>query len=166
MVEKLDNTAEIIKEVYARYGVAMYFAQHIEMSISVLLTTIKMSRGKIKTDLNYDFHLEKNFKTTLGRLIGYIKEVIEIDDKLEEDLEELLNLRNYLAHSYFRENSINFKKKDGRHQILSELKSIRQILEAGNKKIELISIPIFKHYGLTAERLKEIEKEMLPKEYL
>lgn len=161
MIEEIDEESWQIREVYAKYGLTMYFAQCFETGLVNLLVSLKLKdREKIiKSDI--DLFMEKNYEKTLGGLIHSLKKAIKTSENLEADLKELLDIRNYLAHRYFRVKAIDFMKKDGRQRMLSELESIISKLENGDKKIDSIISAIYKQYGITYEMINKIIKDLL-----
>jgi len=161
LIEEIDEESWQIREVYARYGLAMYSAQCFETGLVNLLVSLKLKdREKIiKSDI--DLFMEKNYEKTLGVLIHSLKKVMKISENLEADLKELLGIRNYLAHRYFRVKAIDFMKKDGRQRMLSELESIISKLENGDKKIDSIDSVICEQYGITNEMIDKIIKDLL-----
>jgi len=161
LIEEIDEESWQIREVYAKYGLAMYSAQCFETGLVNLLVSLKLKdREKIiRSDI--DLFTEKNYEKTLGGLIHSLKKVMKISENLEADLKELLDIRNYLAHRYFRVKAIDFMKKDGRQRMLSELESIISKLENGDKKIDLIDSVICEQYGITNEMISKIIKDLL-----
>ena len=86
---------------------------------------------------------------------------MEISDNLETELKELLEIRNYLAHRYFRVKAIDFMKKDGRQHMLSELECFISKLEGGDKKIESITAVIAEQYGITDKTICRSVEDLL-----
>lgn len=161
MVEETDDESWQTREVYAKYGLAMYFAQCLETGLVNLLVALKLKdRDKI-TLSDIDSLIEINYEKTLGKLISSLKQAMKTSEDLETDLKELLDIRNYLAHRYFRVKAIGFIKKDGRQRMLSELESIISKLENGDKKLDLIDSVICEQYGITNEMISKITKDLL-----
>jgi len=165
MTEKIDKKEWLIREVYARYGLAMYFAQCVERGLAILLTALEIGR-KMKTRSDYDLLLDRNFENTLGRLIKLLEKEMKVDYELKDELEEMLKLRNYLAHNFFWQHGINFMEENGCQLMLSELESIIFKLENANKTIISFTSVIRKRYGVTDEKINKIQEELLSKYYL
>ncbi len=161
MIKEIDDESWQVREVYAKYGLAMYFAQCLETELVNLLISLKLKdRNKI-TMFDFDSFMEENYRKTLGRLINSLKQAMEISDNLETELKELLEIRNYLAHRYFRVKAIDFMKKDGRQHMLSELESFISKLENGDKKVGSISSVISEQYGITDAMISKTVEELL-----
>jgi len=161
MIEEMDDESWQTREVYAKYGLAMYFAQCLETGLVNLLVALKLKdRDKI-TRYDIDSLIEINYDKTLGKLISSLKQAMKTSEDLENDLKELLNIRNYLAHRYFRVKAIDFMKKDGRQHMLSELECFISKLEGGDKKIEYITAVIAEQYGITNETICKNVEDLL-----
>lgn len=161
MIEEIDDESWQIREVYAKYGLAMYTAQCLETGLVNLLTALKMKQGDKMTRSDIDSFFEENYKKTLGGLISSLRQSMEISENLESDLGELLDLRNYLAHRYFREKAVDLMKEGGRRNMLSELDVIRLKLEDGDKRIDLIFSAYRKKFGISDEMINRKVSELL-----
>lgn len=161
MIEEIDEESWQTREVYAKYGLAMYFAQCLETGIINLLVALKLKdRGKItRTDI--DLFMEENYQKTLGILISSLKQEMKISEDLENDLKELLDIRNYLAHRYFRIKAFDFMNKNGRQHMISELDYFISKLESLDKKIESITGAILSKYCITDEMINKILEDLL-----
>ena len=161
MIEEMDDESWQTREVYAKYGLAMYFAQCLETGLVNLLVALELKdRDKI-TISDIDSLIGINYDKTLGKLIYSLKEAMKTSEDIETDLKELLDIRNYLAHRYFRVKAIDFMKKDGRQHMLSELECFISKLESGDKKIESITAVIAEQYGITDEAICKSVEDLL-----
>ena len=161
LIEEIDDESWQIREVYAKYGLAMYSAQCFETGLVNILVSLKLKDREKITRSDIDLFMEKNYEKTLGGLINSLKQVMKISENLETELRELLDIRNYLAHRYFRVKAIDFMKKDGRQRMLFELESIISKLENGDKKIDLIDSVICEQYGITNEMVSKKIEDLL-----
>ena len=161
MIEEITDEAWQTREVYAKYGLAMYFAQCLETELVNLLFSLKLKDKDKITRFEIDLFREDNYEKTLGSLIKSLKQTMEVSENLEMDLKELLEIRNYLAHRYFRVEIIDIMTKDGRQHMLSELDSFISKLENGDKKIGSILSVICEQYGITDAMISKMEEELL-----
>lgn len=161
MIEEMDDESWQTREIYAKYGLAMYLAQCLETGLVNLLVYLEVKDGDKINSVDIDLFMEENYEKTLGRLINSLKQAMEISDNLETELKELLEIRNYLAHRYFRVKAIDFMKKDGRQHMLSELESFISKLENGDKKVGSISSVISEQYGITDAMISKTVEELL-----
>lgn len=161
MIEKTDEESWQIREVYTKYGVAMYFAQCFETGLVNLLVVLKLKdRDKI-TRADIDAFMRGNYKKTLGQLISLLKREMEISEGLENDLKELLEIRNYLAHRYFRVKAVDFMKRNGCQHMVSELECFVSKFKSIDMKIESITFAIAQKYGIKDETIGKIMDGLL-----
>jgi hypothetical protein len=99
------NRDELVKEVYAHYGLAMYLSQVLEHGIVnalIFIDFVPSNMHKYKHRTLWEKHLDEfsaqHFKTTLGKMINNLKKHIAIEADFEEMLTKALETRNYLAH--------------------------------------------------------------------
>ncbi len=116
-----DLVEEQVKEVYARYGLAMYQAQCVERSLAILLATEYGPGIQKITRTEYDKLLESLFKKTLGALLTELRKSGVVSLNFESDLSNALKQRNWLAHNYFWERAGHFMTIKGRSMMIEEL---------------------------------------------
>lgn len=87
--------------MYATFGLAMFQAQAMEAALKSALIVAQVSDRRFATLAEYDAAFDKHFKTMLGRLIEALKPFISDDNRLADDLQLALAVRNELAHHFF-----------------------------------------------------------------
>lgn len=155
---KFESTSEHVKEVYARYGLAVYMSQVLEYGIVIgfiILDLIPSKRHRAKSKEEWrqmvDEFTDGHFKKTMGRLITELKMVAQVPKELEDRLEKALKLRNRLVHRYFRERDAEFLSYAGRELMLQELGEARNLFKEVDEKLEQILIPLLHESGVTKE---------------
>ena len=99
--EHIDPDSEQIREVYARFGVAIYYAQCLERQLAIILAT-KYGPGPTRiSQSDFDRIIDDLFSKTLGQLVSEIRRAAELSDDEGERLKKALEKRNWLAHRYF-----------------------------------------------------------------
>ena len=94
------NSKEVkmINELYCLVGEILENAQYIEWNIALI---VSKSHNVEATNL-----FENMQNMTMGQIIGYAKKVEFFEESDIEELEYILNKRNYLAHQFFKKNDI------------------------------------------------------------
>jgi len=162
-VNHLDIESDRIKEVYAHFGLAMYFSQCLERTFSMALVTVfnldlmKTTRGQ------FDSKLDSNFKKTLGSLLREMKKTQLIDEGLESELLQVLDKRNWLAHHYFWDRAIQFMNKDGQLAMIRELEDITACFHEMDSKLMDLLKEWRRNKGISDEVVQEILEEMVSK---
>jgi hypothetical protein len=114
MLEEIDPESAQIREVYARFGLAMYQSQCVEREVAILLATEYGPGIKAITQAQYSELLESLFRNTLGGLITKLIKSGQIDSNFESTLRKALTQRNWLAHNYFWERAPHFLDEKSR----------------------------------------------------
>lgn len=148
MLEEIQPEAWLSREVFARFGLAMYSAQTLEHEIVNLIVWTGIRSGDYTTAEQMETANAVLFKKTLGRLkrelLGH-----RIDlSHLESDLIRAVELRNFLAHSYFRERAGAFMTHDGKEQMLTELDDATTFFEKVDSALTPFTRRIIDEYGL------------------
>lgn len=147
-----------VREVYAHYGLAMYSAQSLEKAICILLTA-ETSDPKTMTKSDYDRILKSYFDKTFGVCIKKLNTTIEITPKLEERLQNALEKRNLLAHTYFWDRAAHFMREDGRNYMIRELNEITDFFEKLDSEISEINHKWLSKLGISEDWIeKQMEK--------
>ena len=160
-MEELDPVSAQIKEVYARFGLAVYQAQCVERQIAILLAT-KYGPGVHKiTRTQYDELLRSLFKKTFGSLANRLRKSAHIPGDFEQSLEKALEYRNWLAHHYFWERAGHFSTEKGRLFMIAELQEIVDFLGDLDRRSNAMVKKWSGEHGVSEEAFEvEIEKLM------
>ena len=149
------------KEVYAFFGLAAYTAQVLERG--VIIFSVVMRIGKIpKVTRNLIDKLYADFESkTFGKLLKYERNSNVLQGDLLDDLDNALQLRNKLIHRYFYEHAENFMSIQGRKFMIDELRSMSDVFEKTDQKLETISLLLWEKYGVTKDYLDKEYEQLL-----
>ena len=119
-----------IKPITEILGLAVLDSQRLEYSIGflMLLSRKDFDFSNKNQDEEIDEYMLNLSKKTLGTLMKQLQELIVVNDKLIERLEEALDARNYLIHRFLNNQGEKFLTKDGRIEVLNLVKEKRKIL--------------------------------------
>ncbi len=160
-MEQLDLESEQIKEVYARFGLAIYQAQCLERQLAILLSTEYSPGPKKMTRDQYDELLQLHFQKTLGSLITYLRKSVDIPNDLESILTDALKKRNWLVHHYFWEKAGQFMTESGRIRMIQELQGLAFFFDRIDKLLTEISHKWCEQHGITEEMVQKQLEELL-----
>lgn len=120
----------MINELYCLFGEIFENAQYIEWNLALIVC----ESHNIKAADNL---FEKMQDMTMGEVIGFAKKVEYFEPQDIEELEYILNKRNYLAHQFFKKN--NIVKHNGNAKFLEnkigELQNILRRFENFNNML-------------------------------
>jgi len=161
--EDLPNEDARVREVYARYGLAMYYAQGMEVTLANLLMVASLGvETKTVEDLD---DLEQVLTTsTAGRLLKRLWQSGLVTAQEETQCERAVNRRNFLAHHFFYEHARDFLTDGGKRTMLYEVDQARyRFMEIGRTLTRTL-FALGARYGLTAEAVNEYVESTRPRE--
>jgi len=153
--------AEHLKEVYARFGMAVYCAQVLEhglVNALVILDLIPsrdhLARSRDEWAAEVDAFMDRHFEATMGRMMKNLRDVTPVGTELESLLREALRRRNWLIHDFFRERATELISSAGRDQMLHEVDECRELFQTVDERLETIVAPLRRKLGITDELLE------------
>lgn len=153
---------EQTKQVYAYFGLAVYFAQVLEQHAINMIALKLMIEHKITESDEIDklWNKYEGSKKTFGALINEINQLYKISDNHKAQLKEFLNKRNFIAHDYFKFNVDIFYNENGKFRMVKDFIAFREQA----KEIDGILTTYFEEYqkiaGITPERLEKLSAEL------
>lgn len=154
---ELSPEREQIREAFARYGRAMFFAQCVEKQVAILLATTFKPDFFASTPDERDAYFDVEFRKTLGKLIVSLGSAVPVPSALEGRLGRAVLLRNWLAHEYFWDRSLEGMSFGGRAGMIDELDEAAEFLRSVDEELTGVSIAWLVRQGVPAEL---IEAEM------
>ena len=156
------DEGEHVKEVYARFGLAVYCAQVLEHGLVNALLILALipsrrhrARSRDEWEAAVDAFMNRHFQTTMGRMMKAIRDVTAVPSDVETLLGDALTRRNWLAHDFFRDRAREFMSIPGREQMLREVDECRACFEAADKRLDEIIRPLRVKAGITDELLAQ-----------
>ena len=152
------DEAEQQKEVYARFGLAVYHAQVFEHSIANFLLTAELVKavGVVRTQEAWerlvDHTLDSSFELTLGNMIKRVFDAIGIDEREQEEIRVAKRNRDELCHRFFREHAEQFMTPSGRLKMLDRLETLGSQIRSATAIVDLIEGATAKLLGQTPEK--------------
>lgn len=164
----MDTESDDIKEVYARFGLALYYAQVLEHGIVNALVVVDLipsrrhlARSKAEWEAAVDAFMGLHFEHTMGKLMYDLRSVSRIPTDLDDLLKRALRKRNWLAHEFFRERATEFFTSSGRDQMLTEVDKCCDLFKAADEALENVVKPLLSAAGITDEILEREYEAML-----
>lgn len=148
--------------VYAYFGLAIYFGQCLEETFLIMLWTDRIFKKKVKTneEVNGIIDAIENSKKTMGIFINEVKQSYSLTTSIIDQLDKILDKRNYLAHKYFKLHIEKFHSEIGQLEMIKyfcdfidESKQVDEQLESYYKKYT-------DKLGLTEQKIEQIMVEM------
>jgi hypothetical protein len=148
MLEDIEPESWLAREVFARFGVAIYTSQVLEHGIVNLVVWSGLRDGDYRAYEETEAANVKLFRQTMGSvkktLLSRRPDIAHLDDLLIR----AVRLRNFLAHEYFRERAAAFMTEEGREEMIEELKKAVTFFEDVDARLEPLTMQIIEATGV------------------
>src|SRR5438445_4154908 len=150
---ELSPKADQIREVYAWFGVAMYYSQVVEQTLQYLLATVFGPGDDWLRRHGLDVLLDRYSRKTFGQLARELKKKNLADDLIAA-IGTSVEKRNWLAHQYYVDRSVELLGFEGRSRMISELAEIRRTFIELDKRLMDVGAKWRLDHGITDEMIK------------
>jgi hypothetical protein len=125
-VDTSDSPDEnLVKEVYAHFGLCVFFSQVIETNLINFLTALETAASKVPTRRTFDDLYAKHESFTFGNLMKALSAHGFLPNDVMQDVQRLKAERDHLAHRYFRDHDLDFMTVGGCNQMIDDLQARR-----------------------------------------
>ena len=152
-LEDLPLYAKQNREVFARFGLAMYRAQCLEIQIGQMAAIYDPKFAAMSPD-ERDRAFDEEREKMLGRLIERLAKRMRMPSVLRSRLIEAKKLRNWLAHRYFWERAKTILKPDGRDSMISELQEKADSFKALDTELTDFTAELLFRSGVAREEFE------------
>lgn len=156
-----------IREVYSRYGLAMYMAQVLEhgmVNALVVMRTLPTMRSHDDAP-SWHASFDNAYRTGLARTYGnMLQQLVSLErfpTKLLERLKAAKEDRDILAHRFFWQNDLAFLNRDGRTSMIAWCQARIELFTALSDDLDAFLAPIQAQYGITQERIDRVFEQSL-----
>ena len=132
--EPLDRADWEQREVYANFGLAIYFCQVLEFQLVSYVALIRRSKaGRQMSEAKSSRLLDRLLGGTFGQNIGEVRDLLGGRSIIESPMAEALKLRNNLVHNWMRERALQQSTSENRLAMIQELKEARRTLQDADR---------------------------------
>lgn len=156
-----DTDEELIKEVYARFGLTYYISECLYRGLCnfYVLGTFEskadITRPRIEEKLHHAFGI------SLGQLIPELVEIVHPD--IYKDIERSVEDRNFLAHHFWFMRIHLMSSNPGLIKMIQELSALEDKFSSLNRKIETLTHQLINKYGIEDTIQEEFQKALAGK---
>jgi hypothetical protein len=158
MVEDIDPESWHVREVYAKFGLAMYQGQVLEHEIVNLIVWSGVSDGAYSSYKETQSANVEMFLKTMGSLKKVLMSRRVDLGHLESDLIKAVSLRNFLAHNYFRERAAAFMTHEGRDRMIAELEQADDFFQQLDASLTAFTRKMLDAFGLLDQMPQFVEE--------
>lgn len=151
-----DEESVQIREVYSRYGLAMYQAQVLEhgmvnaVIVARMLPTMHGHPDRVAWEEAFDRAYDTELAKTFGNMLHALA-AVGLPDDLMDKLRIAKVERDRLAHRFFREHDEAFLGRSGRTAMIAECERAIEAFAAVDADLEEFMRPQRERHGITAE---------------
>lgn len=152
-----DPDSELIREVYSRFGLAMYMAQILEhgmvnaLLVLRLLPTMRDHADRTSWDDAFDHFYDTELAKTFGNMIKALDEAETLSDEFIVRLRGAKVYRDHLVHRFFREHDLDFLTRSGRTKMIAECEDLVGLFQTLDQDLEALVAPQRTRFGITPE---------------
>lgn len=157
----LDPESYRCRQIYALFGVTMYYIQCLERTLAMLEATVYNPNADKITREKYDIILEKNFTRSLGQMITQIKKSVDLPNDFEKKLADALKKRNFVAHHYFWNRAMKMSHTRGQEEMIAELSQLSTYFQEMDKELDSVLRKWGKAKGVTDTYIHRVMGDML-----
>jgi len=151
MDTNLNDDTQQRREVFARFGLAIYHAQCIERQLGIMLSTGFSREFGTSSPEQRDAIFDEMFAKTFGALLKELAKTVTVPPNLGQRLQAALQKRNWLAHDYFYDRSGQLLSREGREQMIEELTDLYHQFNEIDDHLTSVSNRWAKKMGLTPD---------------
>ncbi len=146
--------SEHSKELFAYFGLAVYYSQALEQQLVNLLMLMKISQGKVPTEEDLADLYHQKLSNSLGQLVNEIQHHFPFSEEETAMLKDVWKQRNYIVHDYFKERIQETFSPAGRSRMIRELTSFKQQAQELERKLQQYTSDLYIKLGLDKEQEK------------
>ena len=132
MVDSNQPTADLVHELYARFGLAYYHSEVLHRGLCIILAMSTLPRRDLITHPMVEERLARAFSLTFGDVIRDLAG--RVPDEYAAQLEKALDARNFLAHHFWFDRAHLMFRADHIHSLIAELDGYTEIFERLDEK--------------------------------
>lgn len=141
-----------VKTTFAQFGLAYYQSSVLEHEIVNILAVARLISVRRDAERLLSDPWDDKFKATMGALIRQLGPHLESDPTLTEDVRKALELRNHLAHRFWRERADDFCSQEGRRGMIEFLIDTRKFFQDVDERLtSTIGASLLPQWGVTSE---------------
>jgi hypothetical protein len=152
-------TSELIREIYARFGLAYYMSECLHRGLCIFLAVGTFEKADGVTQPRVDEKFAYAFSRTFGQAVQELERYLAKD--LFEELDGAVEKRNFLAHHFWFERAHLMFSEAGAREMIDELDDLSEEFERLDEKIEALCRPKHTELGVTNELLKAALEECM-----
>lgn len=149
---------ELIKEAYAKFGLAYYESECIHRGLCILYAHGSFESRSDFTGPRYEEKLALAFSKTLGQIVGLVKDLLP--EELYEQILIANEKRNFLAHRFWFEKIQMMFSNHGLNTMIYELTEYVDFFHLLDEKLQSFVDAKIKEFGIDEKVLQQADSDI------
>jgi len=154
-----EPSEELIRELYARFGLAYYLSECLHRELCYILPMSRLPRKDLVTRPRVEERLAYAFSRTLGEVARQLEDILP-DDLLAE-IRRAVEQRNFLAHRFWFERAHLMSTVDGISTMIEELDDYSGLFERLDERATAWYDPKQRALGISDGMIEKCLKETI-----
>jgi hypothetical protein len=155
----MDIDVDLIKEVYARFGLAYYLSECLHRELANGLVMLTFSDPAHITRPRLEEKFAHAFSMTFGQIVQDLAPLLPTNTL--QRLHLALQKRNFLAHHFWYERSHLMVTNEGLSSMVRELAECAEFFQEVDREVTSYCLPHVHALGITEDHLTEAFQEIL-----
>jgi hypothetical protein len=151
MGDDLDEDDYQAREMYAGYGLAMYYAQVLERALANAITMAQSTSAEFGTRTDSDGATFSKSGAVVDELVDRLGPFVADDVDLVADLEKALELRTEFAHHFFWKHVVDADSREGRERMIAESEEAKDRFWSTTERLEPVLRRFLESLGISPE---------------
>jgi hypothetical protein len=151
MGDDLDEDDYQSREMYAGYGLAMYYAQVLERALANAIAMAQTASTEFGTRADSDAATFSDSSATVDNLLRRLGAFVADDVELVADLERALDLRTEFAHHFFWKHAIDTDSREGRERMIAASVEAKEHFWSMTERLEPVLRRFLESLGISPE---------------
>ena len=147
----LDEDDDQAREMYAGFGLAMYYAQVLERALANAITMAQTTRAEFGTRTDSDGATFSKPGAVVDKLVDRLGPFVADDVDLVADLEKALDLRTEFAHHFFWKHVVDADSREGRERMIAESEEAKDRFWSTTERLEPVLRRFLESLGISPE---------------
>ena len=152
---------DLVKEVYAHFGLCMYLSQVFETGLINILTALETATSNTPSRQTFDALYAKHESLTFGNLMKALSVHGVLPNDLMEEVRHLKAERDHLAHRFFRDHDLDFMTVGGCYLMIERLEVRRDRFTALDQRVSQFQSQALAKIGFDPEQFGTMTEQAM-----
>ena len=154
-MEPFEADDELVQEVFAHFGLAIYLVQVFETGMINALTILTATENRQPREVWEKLYVEHE-KLTFGNLLKKLSAKAFFPSDVEAQVLEIKKRRDHITHQFFRDHTISFNAASGCKIMIAELEDFRDRIQSVGKVVDKLERASLSRLGFSLDQVDQL----------